>query len=75
MLWATVREAAGALSGFAGAYQRHWDEGMAAKLGLPAPDRELATSLLELLRDQKVDYTGFFQFSQLQDQYPMRHVW
>ena len=30
-----------ALNGFAGAYERHWDEGMAAKLGLAAPDREL----------------------------------
>jgi uncharacterized protein YdiU (UPF0061 family) len=49
------------LTGFAAAYQRHWDEGMAAKLGLAAPDRDLATGLLELLRAQQVDYTGFFR--------------
>jgi uncharacterized protein YdiU (UPF0061 family) len=34
---------------------------MAAKLGLPAPDTELVTGLLELLRTQNVDYTGFFR--------------
>ena len=32
--------------------ERHWDEGMAAKLGLPAPDPELAEDLLELMRAQ-----------------------
>ena len=34
---------------------------MAAKLGLPAPDPDLATDLLELLRAQHVDYTTFFR--------------
>jgi protein adenylyltransferase len=34
---------------------------MAAKLGLAAPDRELVTDLLELMRVQKVDFTGFFR--------------
>jgi uncharacterized protein YdiU (UPF0061 family) len=58
---AAVEAATEVLSEFAGAYQRHWDEGMAAKLGLPAPDQELVTDLLELLRTQKVDYTGFFR--------------
>ena len=58
---AAVEAATEVLSGFAGDYQRHWDEGMAAKLGLPAPDQDLVTDLLELLRDQKVDYTGFFR--------------
>jgi len=58
---AAVEAATEVLSEFAGAYQRHWDEGMAAKLGLPAPDPDLVTGLLELLRTQKVDYTGFFR--------------
>jgi uncharacterized protein YdiU (UPF0061 family) len=58
---AAVEAATEVLSEFAGAYQRHWDEGMAAKLGLPAPDQELVTGLLELLRAQQVDYTGFFR--------------
>jgi serine/tyrosine/threonine adenylyltransferase len=58
---AAAEAATEVLNGFAGAYQRHWDEGMAAKLGLPAPDRDLATGLLELLRAQQVDYTGFFR--------------
>jgi serine/tyrosine/threonine adenylyltransferase len=58
---AAVEAATEVLSEFADAYQRHWDEGMAAKLGLPAPDQELAAGLLELLRDQQVDYTGFFR--------------
>jgi uncharacterized protein YdiU (UPF0061 family) len=49
------------LSEFAGTYERHWDEGMAAKLGLAAPDRELAEDLLELMRAQKVDFTQFFR--------------
>jgi uncharacterized protein YdiU (UPF0061 family) len=58
---AAVEAATEVLSEFADAYQRHWDEGMAAKLGLPAPDTELVTDLLELLRTQKMDYTGFFR--------------
>jgi uncharacterized protein YdiU (UPF0061 family) len=49
------------LNGFTGACQRHWDEGMAAKLGLAAPDPELVKDLLELMRAQKVDFTGFFR--------------
>jgi uncharacterized protein YdiU (UPF0061 family) len=34
---------------------------MAAKLGLPAPDPELAGDLLKLLHAQQVDFTGFFR--------------
>ena len=34
---------------------------MAAKLGLPAPDPDLATDLQELLRAQHVDFTTFFR--------------
>ncbi len=47
---AAVEAATAVLGGFAEAYERHWAEGMAAKLGLTAPDRELATDLLELMR-------------------------
>jgi len=58
---AAAEAATEVLNGFAGACQRHWDEGMAAKLGLAAPDRELVKDLLELMRAQKVDFTGFFR--------------
>ena len=49
------------LSGFADAHERHWAEGMAAKLGLAAPDRELVEDILKLMRLQKVDFTQFFR--------------
>jgi protein adenylyltransferase len=58
---AAAEAATEVLGGFAGACQRHWDEGMAAKLGLAAPDTELVTDLLELMRAQKVDFTRFFR--------------
>jgi uncharacterized protein YdiU (UPF0061 family) len=34
---------------------------VAVKLGLASPDRELVTDLLELMRAQAVDFTGFFR--------------
>jgi uncharacterized protein YdiU (UPF0061 family) len=58
---AAVEAATEVLSGFAAAYERHWAQGMAAKLGLAAPDRELAEDILKLMRLQKVDFTGFFR--------------
>ncbi len=58
---AAVESATAVLSGFAGSYQQHWDSGMAAKLGLPAPDPELVRDLLPLLRDNRVDFTVFFR--------------
>src|SRR5260370_25875386 len=58
---AAVEAAAEVLNGFAGACERHWDEGMAAKLGLSAPDRELVTDLLELMRAQEAGFTRFFR--------------
>jgi uncharacterized protein YdiU (UPF0061 family) len=58
---AAVEAATEVLSEFAGAYERHWAEGMAAKLGLAAPDRELVNDLLELMGAQKVDFTRFFR--------------
>ena len=63
---ATASEAAAAaatevLSGFAQAYEQHWTEGMAAKLGLVTPDRELTVDILKLMQLQKVDFTEFFR--------------
>ena len=49
------------LNGFTAAYERHWAEGMAAKLGIAAPDRALAEDVLKLMRLQKVDFTRFFR--------------
>jgi uncharacterized protein YdiU (UPF0061 family) len=43
---AAVEAAAEVLSGFADAYERHWAEGTAAKLGLAVPDRELVGDVL-----------------------------
>ena len=58
---AAAEAAAEILTGFAGDFERHWDVGMAAKLGLAAPNRELVTDLLELLRAQQVDFARFFR--------------
>jgi uncharacterized protein YdiU (UPF0061 family) len=58
---AAVEAATEVLNGFAVSYQRHWAEGMAAKLGLAAPDPELAADILKLMRLQKVDFTVFFR--------------
>ena len=58
---AAVAAATEVLSGFADAYERHSAAGLAAKLGLSAPDRELGSDLLELLRTQRVDFTSFFR--------------
>lgn len=56
-----VEAATAVLEEFAPAYRRHWTRGMAAKLGLPTPDEALATDLLALLREQRVDHTCFFR--------------
>ena len=58
---AAVAAATDVVNGFAGEYSGHWARGMAAKLGLAAPDRELAADLLELMRAQRVDFTLFFR--------------
>jgi uncharacterized protein YdiU (UPF0061 family) len=58
---AAVDAATEVLNGFAEAYERHRAEGMAAKLGLAAPDRELTEDILKLMRLQKVDFTQFFR--------------
>jgi uncharacterized protein YdiU (UPF0061 family) len=58
---AAVEAAIEVVNGFAPIYSGHWARGMAAKLGLAAPDRELVTDLLELMRAQQVDFTLFFR--------------
>lgn len=58
---AAVEVATAVLGEFADVYARSWDEGMAAKLGLPAPAPELVADLLELLHTQRVDFTNFFR--------------
>jgi uncharacterized protein YdiU (UPF0061 family) len=58
---AAVEAATAVLSGFAERYEQLWAEGMAAKLGITAPDRELLTDLQPLMRDQHVDFTRFFR--------------
>ncbi|HEY0938435.1 MAG TPA: YdiU family protein [Trebonia sp.] len=58
---AAVEAATDVLNGFTAAYEGHWAEGMAAKLGIAVPDRSLAEDVLELMRLQEVDFTGFFR--------------
>jgi uncharacterized protein YdiU (UPF0061 family) len=58
---AAVEAATEVLSGFAESYERHWAQGMAAKLGLAVPDPELTADILTLMRLQKVDFTQFFR--------------
>ena len=58
---AAVEAATAVLTSFAETYFRHHAEGMAAKLGLPAPDPDLAADLRELLRAQHIDHTTFFR--------------
>jgi serine/tyrosine/threonine adenylyltransferase len=58
---AAVEAAAGAVSSFAERYENYWTTGMAAKLGLDAPNRPLIQDLLALLHTQRVDFTQFFR--------------
>src|SRR6201996_2713378 len=58
---AAVEAATDVLNGFTAAYERHWAEGMAAKLGIAAPDQALAEDILKLMRSQTVDFTRFFR--------------
>jgi uncharacterized protein YdiU (UPF0061 family) len=58
---AAVEAATEVLNGFAHSYERHWAEGMAAKLGIAAPDQDLVEDVLKLMRLQKVDFTLFFR--------------
>ncbi|GEL20011.1 protein adenylyltransferase SelO [Pseudonocardia asaccharolytica] len=58
---AAVEAAIDAVEGFTGRYESDWTAGMAAKLGLDAPDPPLTTDLLALLHAQRVDFTQFFR--------------
>jgi uncharacterized protein YdiU (UPF0061 family) len=58
---AAVEAATEVLNGFTDDYERHWAEGMAAKLGIAAPDRAMAEDVLKLMRSQTVDFTRFFR--------------
>jgi uncharacterized protein YdiU (UPF0061 family) len=52
------------LQSFTERFQRYWDEGMGAKLGLTTttPDTaRLVTDLLDVLQAQGIDFTGFFR--------------
>lgn len=58
----TAAEAAtDVLNEFAERFERNWNQGMAGKLGLSSADPELVADLLELMRDQRVDFTRFFR--------------
>ena len=58
---AAVEAATDALTSFVERYEGYWTSGMAAKLGLDAPDRPLIQDLLALLHAQRVDFTQFFR--------------
>lgn len=58
---AAVEAATEVVSSFAERYERYWASGMAAKLGLEAPDAPLVQDLLALLHAQRVDFTQFFR--------------
>jgi len=49
------------VSSFVERYETYWASGMAAKLGLEAPDAALVQDLLALLHAQRVDFTTFFR--------------
>ncbi|MGB3953776.1 MAG: YdiU family protein [Brooklawnia sp.] len=58
---AAVEPATEVILDFAAAYDQAYGRLIAAKLGLPAPNRELASEVLELLAAQQVDFTKFFR--------------
>lgn len=58
---AAVEPATDVLGQFSASYQTHWLARMAAKLGLTRPDQSLTDDLLDLLADERVDYTSFFR--------------
>ncbi|MBV9314309.1 MAG: YdiU family protein [Pseudonocardia sp.] len=58
---AAVEAATDMVNSFPERYGSYWTSGMAAKLGVPAGDRELYGDLLTLLQAHQVDFTGFFR--------------
>ncbi|HYO85788.1 MAG TPA: YdiU family protein [Dermatophilaceae bacterium] len=58
---AAVAAATKVLGSFATRYETALTAGMAAKLGLPVPDNAMSVEILDLLRSDGVDFTGFFR--------------
>jgi serine/tyrosine/threonine adenylyltransferase len=58
---AAVEAATDVVSSFVERYEGYWTCGLAAKLGLDAPDRSLIQDVLKLLDAQRVDFTQFFR--------------
>jgi serine/tyrosine/threonine adenylyltransferase len=58
---AALEAATDTLNSFTERYEDSWTTGMAAKLGLDAPNRPLIQDLLALLHAQRVDFTQFFR--------------
>jgi uncharacterized protein YdiU (UPF0061 family) len=58
---AAVESATEVVRSFVERYEGYWASGMAAKLGLVAPDEPLVRDLLALLHAQRVDFTQFFR--------------
>ncbi len=58
---AAIEAATGVLQGFGARYDDYAAAALAAKLGLPTPDRQLCSDLLVLLHEHHIDYTLFFR--------------
>jgi uncharacterized protein YdiU (UPF0061 family) len=58
---AAVEAVGDVVTSFAERFEGYWMSGLAAKLGLDAPDLSLIRDLLVLLDAQRVDYTTFFR--------------
>jgi uncharacterized protein YdiU (UPF0061 family) len=56
-----VEQATAVLQTFEDRYGAAWRSGMQAKLGVREPDAAFFEETLELLKAQRVDYTGFFR--------------
>ncbi|WP_433803358.1 protein adenylyltransferase SelO [Actinomycetospora sp. CA-084318] len=56
-----IERATAVVQEFGDVYERHFQAGMAAKLGLRDPDPDLVADLLALLHAQRVDWTTFFR--------------
>ncbi|GLZ53976.1 protein adenylyltransferase SelO family protein [Actinomycetospora sp. NBRC 106378] len=56
-----IAKATAVVQEFGDVYERHFQAGMAAKLGLREPDPDLVADLLALLHAQQVDWTTFFR--------------
>jgi serine/tyrosine/threonine adenylyltransferase len=58
---AAVEAATEVVTSFVDRYETYFASGMAAKLGLEAPDESLVQELLGLLHAQRMDFTQFFR--------------